>query len=159
MIILSQPDLNNFKYGCELVLFIPCEVSVGFAECNNCLVLLTHVEHFLYEFRVWEVKISLLLQNILEVTSLIKLVRSVKWHVGANYGCSVSIPSYHIGYRFKDVLVLGGTFGDSLQSLLLYQLLELSHLLLVLDSWQAHIRLRIVNRSDVTHVSEIVMVG
>ena len=29
----------------------------------------------------------------------------------------------------------------------------------VLNSWQAHVRVRIVNRSDVTHVSEIVMVG
>jgi hypothetical protein len=70
----------------------------------------------------------------------------------------MSIPSDHVGHSFKYVLVLGYPFSESLQSLLLNQLLELSHLLLVLDSGQAHLWVRIVNRSDVAHVSVVLMV-
>ena len=158
VIILCQTDLNYIKDYCELVLIVPGEVSVGFAQCNDSLVLLTHVEHLLNEFRVWEEKVSLLLQNFLEFSALIKLIWSVKRHVGANSGSTMSIASDHVGHSFKYVLVLGYPFSESLQSLLLDQLLELSHLLLVLDSGQAHLWVRIVNWSDVAHVSVVLMV-
>ena len=71
----------------------------------------------------------------------------------------MSIASDHVGDSLKYVLILGSTLSDRLQSFLIDKLLELCHLLLVSDSGQAHLRVSVVNGSDVAHVSEIVAVG
>lgn len=70
----------------------------------------------------------------------------------------MSVASDQIGDSLEEVLILGNSFGNCLKSLLLDELLELSHLLIVIHGGPTHFWVSIVNGTDVTKVAEVVMV-
>lgn len=157
VIALSESDLYHLKDRQEFFLFVPGEVSVRFAQSYDTLVLLAKRKHLFDEFGVWEEQISLLLQDVLEVSSLVKLIRCILGHVGSDNRLSMSVASDHVRDSLEQVLVLGVSFSNSLKSLLLDELLELSHLLVVSLGGQSHFRVLIVNGTDIGEVAEVVM--